>query len=277
VPILLGILVAASFGSGDFLGGLASRRSTMLSVLAIAQCTAFLGAIVYASVAGGNASGRDIVLGASAGGVNVLALGALYAGLATGRMGIVAPVTAVVAAFIPVLWGFATGETLSTVTLVGVIVAIAAGGLVASARDTGDRHATGRSVALAVFSGVFFGASLIIYSETSHGSGAWPVFAGRTSAVIGVLIVALLARRTLRIAKPDRRLALAAGVLDVTATALALVAVHEGVVAVVAPVSSLGPAFTVICAWFVLREPVARVQVAGLVAALAGLVLIAAG
>ena len=58
MPILLGILVAASFGSGDFLGGLASRRSTMLSVLAIAQCTAFLGAIVYASVAGGNASGR---------------------------------------------------------------------------------------------------------------------------------------------------------------------------------------------------------------------------
>jgi uncharacterized membrane protein len=277
VPILLGILVAASFGSGDFLGGLASRRSTTLSVLAIAQCTAFLGAVVYALAAGGDASGRDVALGALAGGVNVLALGGLYAGLATGRMGIVAPVTAVVAAFVPVLWGVATVESLSTVTMIGVIIAICAGGLVASARDTGDREGAGRSVALAVFSGVFFGASLIIYSETAHGSGAWPVLAGRTSAVVGVLVVVLLARRTLRIATPERRLALAAGVLDVTATALALIAVHEGVVAVVAPVSALGPAFTVICAWFVVREPVARVQVAGLIAALTGLVLIAAG
>jgi drug/metabolite transporter (DMT)-like permease len=65
-------------------------------------------------------------------------------------------------------------------------------------------------------------------------------------------------------------------VLDVTATALLLVAVREGLISLVAPVSALGPAFTVIWAWVVLREPVGRLQLVGLVVALAGIVMIAA-
>ena len=103
------------------------------------------------------------------------------------------------------------------------------------------------------------------------------MLAGRTSAVVGVLAVVLIARRTLRIATPDRRRALGAGFLDVTATVLVLIAVREGLVAVVAPVAALGPAFTVICAWLILKEPVARVQLVGLVIAVAGLTLIAVG
>jgi drug/metabolite transporter (DMT)-like permease len=75
----------------------------------------------------------------------------------------------------------------------------------------------------------------------------------------------------------DRRRSLGAGFLDVTSTVLVLIAVREGLVAVVAPIAALGPAFTVICAWLVLGEPVARIQLVGLVVAVTGLGLIAAG
>jgi uncharacterized membrane protein len=82
---------------------------------------------------------------------------------------------------------------------------------------------------------------------------------------------------TLQLEDRERRMAMLAGLLDVTATALLLLAVREGLTAVVAPVAALGPAFTVIWAWAVLREPIARIQLVGLVTALIGLVMIAAG
>jgi uncharacterized membrane protein len=278
VPVLLGILVAASFGSADFLGGYASRRASTLPVLATAQGAALVAAVVYAASLGGSPSGRDLTLGAAAGTVEVLALAALYAGLATGRMGVVAPVTAVVAACIPVAWGLTNGESPSTLALIGVVLAVGAGGLVASERGSGDRSGTGRAVALAVFAGTLFGTSLVLLSETGHDSGAWPVLAGRVAAVVGVLAVILVMRRRPgRLEESDRRRALGAGFLDVTATVLVLIAVREGLVAVVAPVAALGPAFTVICAWLVLKEPVARVQLVGLVVAVTGLTLIAVG
>src|SRR5262249_3737458 len=101
MSVLLGLLVAVSFGSGDVLRGTSSRRVTPLRVLGVVQVCALTGAVVYALALGGHAGSRDLMLGAVAGGLNVVALGGLYAGLATGRMGIVAPLTAMVAACIP--------------------------------------------------------------------------------------------------------------------------------------------------------------------------------
>src|SRR5215510_9867548 len=136
MAVLLGLAVAACFGSGDFFGGVASRRAHMISVLGVAQICAVLGAIVAAVVFSGSPDGRDLGLGAAAGALNVVALGALYQGLALGRMGIVAPVTAVVGAVVPVVYGLATGERPSALALVGVLIAVGAGGLIAREHDT---------------------------------------------------------------------------------------------------------------------------------------------
>lgn len=276
MAILLGVFVAASFGSADFLGGLASRRAPTLVVLAVSQCCALVGAAVLVAVFAGDATTRDLLLGGVAGALTVGALGCLYAGLATGRMGIVAPITAVIAACIPVVWGLAHGETLETLAAVGVILAIGAGGLVAHERDAGEGGRATRSIVLAVVAGTLFGSSLIGYAETSPRSGAWPILTGRVAAVLVAVLVALVVLRRLSIAPPERPITVGAGLLDVAGTGLLLVAVREGVVALVAPVAALGPAFTVIWAWFVLGEPVGRLQVVGLAVAIAGLAMIAA-
>jgi drug/metabolite transporter (DMT)-like permease len=276
VAVFIGLLVAACFGSGDFLGGLGSRRVATVSILCLAQLVAVVGAVIFALVFHGEPTGRDLAFGAVAGAFSVVALGALYQGLALGRMGIVAPITAVVAACIPVIWGLATGESPSAVSLAGVGCAIAAGGLIAHEHDTAT-GGSGRALVLALVAGVLFGWSFVFYAESRDDSGFWPVLTGRGAAVVMVLTALVATGATLRVATPERWMATGAGALDVAATVLLLVAVREGLSSLVAPVAALGPAFTVGWAWAALREPIARLQVAGLALALVGLALIAGG
>src|SRR6478752_8041523 len=110
MAVLLGVLVAASFGSGDFLGGRASRRAPTLTVLMVAQAAAVVGAVVVCLFVSGRVTERDIAFGALAGCVEIVGIGLLYQGLAVGRMSVVAPLCAVVAAIVPVTWGVANGE-----------------------------------------------------------------------------------------------------------------------------------------------------------------------
>jgi uncharacterized membrane protein len=277
LAVFLGVVVAAFFGSGDFCGGLASKRMAALGVLALAQVCALAGAVVYALSFSGDPSGRDLAFGAIAGGANLVGLGLLYHGLATGRMGVVAPITAVVAAVLPVAYGTASGERPSTVALVGVGCAIVAGGLIAAERGEVSGASVKRDVLLALIIGTFFGISFILYAETGDDSGFWPVLTARGVAVPLVLLALLVARPALDAGAREIRLGVGAGLLDVSATALLLVAVREGLSSLTAPLAALAPAFTVALAWMVLKEPIARLQLAGLALALVGLTLIAAG
>jgi drug/metabolite transporter (DMT)-like permease len=278
MSLVVGLIVAASFGSGDFLGGLASRHARTVAVLATAQLCALLGAVVVASVAGGDPTGKDLALGAIAGILNVAALGCLYQGLAIGQAGLVAPVAAVLGAVIPVGWGLATGERPPAEAVAGVVLAIVAGGLISLERDEpGDSSGSRVALLLAIAAGIGFGASFICYGNTSDGSEFWPVLAGRVGAVAGVMIVVVATRTSLAMARTPRWQAVVAGALDVLATTLLLVAIREGLFATVAPVAALAPAFTVGNAWWYLRERPSFVQTSGLVLALGGLVLIAVG
>src|SRR5687768_6734051 len=130
LAVLLGLLVAASFGAGDFAGGRASQSSSTAGVLLVSQASAATGAIVVALAFSAEINSHDLVLGACAGALNVVALGLLYQGLSTGRMSVVAPVTAVVGAVFPITWGLVQGERPSALALVGVAAAVAAGALI---------------------------------------------------------------------------------------------------------------------------------------------------
>ncbi|MFM8304162.1 MAG: EamA family transporter [Actinomycetota bacterium] len=284
MAVLLGLLVAIGYGSGDFLGGRASRDAPTLGVLFVAQCVALVGACVVAVAVGADVGRRDIVFGAVAGVASAGGLGLLYRGLATGRMGVVAPVTAVVAAVIPIAWGLATGERPSALTLAGVLVAVAAGGVVAQEPDSADEPPSGDARAtllMAVGAGTLFGLSFVCFAETADRSGYWPVLVARVAAVavIGVAVVAVTRHRRGSIIPRDhpRPLAAGAGALDIISTVLLVAAVRQGLVVVVAPLAALAPAFTVIWAWALLKEPVTRHQVAGIGLSLLGLTLIAAG
>jgi len=284
VAVILGVLVAAGFGTGDFLGGRASRDAPAIGVLFVGQVTALVLAVVAAVVVHGHADGRSLAFGAVAGVFNAFGLAMLYRGLATGRMGVVAPVTAIIAAVIPVGWGLATGERPATVVLVGVVVAIAAGAIVGREPDFPDEAPTAdarTALWLAIAGGSAFGVSFICLSETRPGSGFWPVLTERVAAVVvTATLVAVATRRVRRSVLPRDHplpLAVAAGVLDVASTLLLLLAVRRGLLSVVAPLAALAPAATVIWAWTLLKEPVTRIQLVGLAASLVGLALIALG
>ena len=147
MAVLLGVLVAASFGSGDFLGGQASKRSPTLTVLLVAQATAVAGAVIVTLSVGARVAPHDLVFGALAGCVNIVGIGLLYQGLAVGQMGVVAPLTAVAASVLPIAWGLATGERPSVVVLVGVVFALAAGALISRRPTAAEQRRTRRRTA----------------------------------------------------------------------------------------------------------------------------------
>ncbi len=275
MAIVVGLLVAVSFGSGDFLGGLASRESNTVTVLAIAQVAAVTGAIVVAFVAGGPLTESVVLLGIGAGALNVTALGCLYQALAIGQIGEVAPVAAVVSSIIPVGWGLAIGERPPVLALMGGSLAIVAAGLITLEKDERNGIRVGRALVLAFAAGVGFGTAFILFASASHHSGFWPVLTARLAAVVGVGLVVIASRAPRSLPSRPRLLAVGAGLLDVLATVLLLVAVRLGLVATVAPVAALAPAFTVLGAWWYLRERASRLQVFGVGLALLGLVLIA--
>ncbi len=284
MAVLLGVVVAVSFGSADFLGGRASERASTLSVLFVGPVVAAAGALLVALVVSARVHGGDLGYGAAAGVANVVGLFFLYGGLARARMGIVAPLTAVVAAVVPIGWALLRGERPSAIVLVGATCAVIAGGLIAresdAATDDASARATASGVGYALGAGVMLGSALVLYSETADASGFWPIFASRATglAVVGIVVAVLAARGARAVpAGSSLRLAAGAGVLDITATTVLLVAIRTGLLVVVAPVASLAPAFTVVWAWVLLDERISPTQIAGLGLALVGLVLVAAG
>ena len=277
VAVLIGLFVAASFGSGDFLGGLASRHGSMLRVLWIVQVTGLIAATVVAVSVGDPISANAIALGAGAGLLNVTGLGCLYQGLAIGQIGQVAPVAAVIGAIVPVTWGLATGERPSSLALAGAGLAIVAAAVICMERTETPAVGARKALPLAVGAGSGFGTAFILLAYASRHPGFWPVISARAAAVVavgGALVIFGSPRLT---SLRPRRMAFFAGLLDATGTVLLLIAVRKGLAAVVAPVANLTPAFTVMLAWWVLRERATRVQIAGLVVGLVGLVLIAIG
>lgn len=276
--VLLALAAAMSFGSGDFLGGRASASGSPTRVVALAQLSAALGALVLLVFVRANAGATDLGYGAAAGASNVVGLAFLYRGLARARMGVVAPVTAVVAALVPITWGLLTGERPSAVAATGVVMAVVAAAFVAQEHEADPHGRRTTALLYAVPGGVFLGTSLVWFAQTAASSGVWPIVAARwVAAALAGGAMLVVARASPRLPAVPRRFAVVAGVLDVVATGLLVAALRSDLTVLVAPVTALAPAFTVVLAWLVLKEEIARVQLVGVVVALAGLVLIASG
>lgn len=265
-------------GAGDFLGGSQSRRLPLLSVILGSQSWGLLAAIVLVVALGDPlASSDDLVLGAVAGAVALVALGLLYGGLSVGRMAVVAPLSAVGSGVLPVVWGLTHGERPSGLALVGVVIVLVAAATIGRSAEEESRSATSgpMQILLGLGAGCALGVFFILLSETDPSSGLWPILAVRvaTSALVACVVV---------ISRPAavRRAAVAlpvagAGVLTLVANALLLLAVRRDLLTLVVPVAALYPAGTVILARVVLRERVGRRSLVGLALALVGLVMIA--
>jgi drug/metabolite transporter (DMT)-like permease len=277
LAVLLGLLVAATYGTGDFFGGMASKRNRPSAVVAVSQGFGLVALVAVVAVDGGSRIGDDLVAGALAGIAGLVGLILLYRGLARGTMSVVAPITAVGAGVVPFAWGVITGDRPSAVSLVGVVGALVAIALVSTADAVEDRSTTARDVGLAVVSGTAFGVLFILLGTTDEGSRMWPVLAARVASVTLVTGGVVVTRQSLRPAPGTLGTIAVAGVLDVLANVLYVLATREGLLSLVSVLSSLYPAATIVLARVVLRERMNRVQVAGVGLAIAGVVLIAAG
>jgi len=267
------VLAAAAFGTADFLGGLASRRASALVSVVVAQVAGFavvLPVLLLQPAAVDRAGVAWGALGGVAGGLGLLVFFRVLAG---GVMSTAAPVTAVVAAGLPVLAGVLLGERPGAHAWVGVGAGILAVGVISGRGGRLD----GRALGLALLAGAGFGLFFICLSRTSPATGLWPLAAARMGSLTVLALVALLARTEWRAEPAALRLAVLSGVLDMSANALFLLAVRGGELALVAVLVSLYPAATVMLALGLLRERLRVPQAAGVALALAAIGLIASG
>jgi drug/metabolite transporter (DMT)-like permease len=283
MAVVLGLLVAATYGAADFFGGLSSKRASVPAVVVLSQLTGLPLLVLLVVVAGGDPSRRNLTFGAVAGAVGAVGLVCLYRGLSSGRMSVVAPITAVGAAIVPVVWGLVQGERPDGLALAGVALALLAVGLISRTDDdvldgepTGPAATPAQFLPLAVLAGLAFGLVFVLLAETSDDAGFYPLLAGRLTSIPLLAAGTFATGRSFAVGSRGAAATIAgAGVLDMAANALFLLASREGLLALVGVLSSLYPASTVLLARVVLRERLQPAQVVGLTMAGAGVVLIA--
>jgi drug/metabolite transporter (DMT)-like permease len=272
---LLGLGSALSWGAGDFSGGLAAKRSPLLGVLLIGQLTGATLMALLALMAGEPAPPATTLGWAmAAGALGAVGLAALYRGLAVGRMAVVAPVSAVLSAALPVAWG-ALSEGLPAATrLAGFALALL--GIWLVARSGGAAEATPRRAGfgLAVLAGACFGGFLIAMNHGARGGTFWPLTAARATAFLLLLATVLVRRGPWRLAAGTLPLVLLSGALDAGGNALFVLASQAGRIDVAAVLASMYPASTVLLAAALLREKMGRAQAVGIAVALGSIALI---
>jgi drug/metabolite transporter (DMT)-like permease len=263
MAVLLALATSVVYGTGDFLGGLAARTAHALVVVAVSQLAGLALVLALAAPLGGSAGPADLAWGAGAGAAGALALTIFYRALAAGSMSVVAPVTAVCAAAVPVVAGLAFGDVVSLSALAGVGLALPAVGLVASEGEVRELRFGLRSLTGALLAGTGFGVVFLLLHQTAPTSGLWPLVAARcaSAAVVGGVLAAR--RVPVRIPRTTMPLVLGAGVFDMGANILFLLAVRQGQLSIVGVLSSLYPVSTVVLAAVVLRERMSRIQLAG--------------
>ncbi|MET4583964.1 drug/metabolite transporter (DMT)-like permease [Conyzicola nivalis] len=298
LTVLIGLTSALVYGAADFLGGTASRRISpvrVTAVAALAGLAVMLLAVATVPAFSGYWSGDVIVLGALSGVTGAVAIGLLYACLAIGPMSILSPLTAVVSAVVPLSIGLFAGERLQTIGYVALGLALVAVVLVGFVPEEGAVRPSLRGLLMAIGSGVSIGVFLVIIDQTPDDSGLVPLVVNRavTAAIMfsAVGLLALLALLTISRRRaapstvaepveapaeapahtwlPGLRLAIACGIVDAVANAGLLLGVRIGELSIMAVLTALYPAGTIILAAVVLKERIAPVQIAGLVLAVA--------
>lgn len=275
VAVVLALCCAAVYGVGDWCGGRSSRTQPALVVAAAGQ-TVSLVLIGFTVLVMGRSvpSAHDWAWSGIGGIVGALGIATLYHGLANGDVSVVAPVSAVVGASLPVLVGLVQGERPGVVRLTGVVLGVAAIALVSGALGGHQHNTSPRIIGYAVCSGTCFGLLFVAFQHTSSASGMWPLFIARLASVPALALVVGIGRVR---AIPHRRslaIAATAGALDMAANVLYLVAVRQGLLSVVAVIASLYPASTVALAFVIDRERVSRWQAVGLGIGVAALALV---
>jgi drug/metabolite transporter (DMT)-like permease len=271
VPAMFGLAAAASYGTADFCGGVAAKRSHVVGVTTAARLCGLIMTVVLAVMTQEPwPAARALGWACAAGLVGGLALPAFYRALAIGKMGIGASVTSVLAAAVPVVVAAFSEGLPRRVQVFGLLLAMA--GLWLISRPDGKIRPEG--LGLAVLAGLGFGCFLVFLHLGGMQGVYWPTAAALGSSLLLSILILAMQRGSL----PTRRalhVVVAAGVLDTFGNVFFVLASRYGRLDVAAVLSSLYPGVTVMLAWLFLSERITRLQTAGMSAALIAVPLIA--
>jgi drug/metabolite transporter (DMT)-like permease len=272
--LVLALCAALAYGLSDFVGGVVARRASVWTVAGTSQATAALLTVALVAANPGDPGAGDLWWGALAG----LGSGAgnvfIYRGLAGGRMAVVAPLSAVVAAALPVLVGLSTGERPGILAVIGVLTALPAIWLV-STSGKGLRHADRSDVGFGLLAGLGFGVQFSALGQVAKQAGFTPLAVSQVVSVMAIVIGAVAMSAPLTPRDRYSRFGAVAGLLAGIATICFQLAVQRGLLSIAGVVASLYPAVTVLLAALVLHEGIHRTQSAGLALATTAVVLIA--
>ncbi len=277
MAIALSLVGAIVFGCADFWGGLATRRSdATVAVVVITQVAGLAALMVIAPLSGAtHVAVSDLVWGAGAGLCGATGLLFFYRALADGTMSIVSPITAVVSAIVPLLAGVALGDRPAAWAWAGIVIGL---GAIILFGGVPHPHGVARvAVTGAVLGGLGFGTFFVLLARSGSTAGMWPLVAARGCS--GALLFAWAKARRQPIGLPRAvwKIALAAGIGDVSANALYLAATHHGLLAVVGVIIALYPASTLVLARIVLHERLQPLHWVALVAAAGAVTMIVVG
>lgn len=276
MAVVLALASAVVYGASDFLGGLSSRRAPVFGVVAVSQLAGVTALLLVLPWLGGPTTAGDLAWGAASGLAGATGLLIFFRALAGGVMSVVAPVTAVTAAAVPVLGGLLGGERIGPWATAGIVLALLAVVLVSAERGLAALQAASpSSVGPALLAGLAFGCFFVLLDRTGDDAGLTPLVAARAASILLVLAVAGATASSVRIGRSAAPLVLCSGLGDMAANALFLLATQEGgQLAIVGVLASLYPVSTVVLAQVLLRERLVPAQVAGLATAAAAVVLI---
>ncbi len=273
-----------AYGLSDFLGGLMSRRGSPWAIALLAQIVSAaavtVAAVTVAAVTvAADLTTADLAWGAASGIGSGLGTAFLYRGLASGQMNVVAPLSAVGAALLPVVVGVIIGERPSIWAWVGISCALPAIWLVSrGGEDIAARSGRSAGIRDGLLAGASFGLLFVALGQVPESAGLWPTALGQVVAVVVIGLGVLLVKAPVR--NTERAVAMVAfgvGLCAALATVLYQLAARSQLVSLAAVVTSLYPALTVTLAAIVLHERVNRVQAAGLGLAAAAVTLVAVG
>jgi len=290
--VLLGLAGALVYGAADFFGGIAAKRISALKVTAIGAASGLVLLLLLLPLTGGTWSAEAVALGALSGISGALAISLLYACLAIGPMSILSPLTAVISAMVPLTAGVLRGERLPPLGYLALGLALLAVVLVGFVPDRGAVRPSAKALAMAVGAGSLIGVFLIVIDLTPSDSGVVPLIANRTVnatlmfTTIGVLALVASRRRRADAAvvgppahvarwSPGLRLAIAGGTLDATANVLILLGLRAGDLSIMAVLTAMYPAGTIILAAVLLKERITPTQGIGLALALTAAAMLA--
>jgi len=277
LSILFGLTAALGWGAGDFTGGLASRKTGAYRAVLYSEV---IGAVLLFFVVGISGESVPIIkvwlLSTIAGAIGTFGLILLYRAMTTGLMSVAAPVSALLAASLPVLAGIFKDGVPKILTVFGFVFAFFAIWMISQSKGgVTDILAHLSDLKLPLLAGIGFGSYFILMHEaTSTGATVWPMVASRIGGTLLISVYMLITRVSWKVEDTSAWPMLTLnGILDVSGNVFFILAGQAGRLDVAAVLSSLFPGATVVLAWIFLKERLSRHQWIGIVSALVAIVL----